>query len=183
MRRLMIALSGLLLITSIIAGCGSTGQEGTPESPENTAGTNPTPSGSTPAGSKRAKVGQALLVTDASGLKAKVTPTSFATHKEGSGQFAEKPKNGLFAVANVKIAVESGDYDFNPLYFKLVISGDAYDAFDGNAMFSGFEPMLDAGTLRAGQSTGGYVVFDVPGPRGVLQLTDPIGGVVGEWNV
>ena len=69
------------------------------------------------------------------------------------------------------------------LYFNSVVSGNAYTAFDGNAMLSGYDPVLSAGTLHAGKSTRGNVIFDVPTPHGGLQVTDPLGAVVGEWNV
>lgn len=77
----------------------------------------------------------------------------------------------------------SGRFAVNPLYFKYQLAnGRTYDTLDGNAAFAGFEPQLASETLSAGQSTRGYVAFDVPAGGRLIQLTDPLFSTVGQWR-
>jgi hypothetical protein len=71
-----------------------------------------------------------------------------------------------------------------PLTFKFQTSdGHTYPAFSGNAIVSGFTPMLFAeGGLPVGL-TYGDVVFDVPSKGGVIRMTDPFSTAVGRWTV
>src|SRR5207245_127225 len=102
--------------------------------------------------------------------------------RHGQGALAQAPANGRYAVADVSIKVASGTYPFNVLYFNYQAQGGrTYSPFDGNGTTAGFEPSLSAGDLHAGQSSRGLVTFDVPrGPGQDIQLTDPLGSVVGE---
>lgn len=128
-------------------------------------------------------VGQPLTITESEGVKATVTVRSVTDHHAGTGALAQPPQNGEYVVANVTISDLSGQYDFNPLYFKYLVNGNAYDISAGNAATAGFDPSLDAGTLNPGQSTGGNVVFDVPQGRAEIQITDQLGTVLGGWRV
>lgn len=131
-----------------------------------------------------APVGGSLHVTDGNGLDVSVQLVSVTPAAKGAGQYASPPQHGTFAVAKLLITDSAGAYSFNPLYLKFQLpDGTTFDAFDGNAISAGFEPMLSAGQLGPGQKTGGLVVFDVPAPHGKIQLTDPLGGVVGQWVV
>ncbi|MGD0195384.1 MAG: hypothetical protein ABSC35_11040 [Candidatus Dormibacteria bacterium] len=61
--------------------------------------------------------------------------------------------------------------------------GRTFAASSGNALESGFDPMLLAvGGLPKGL-TYGNIVFDVPSKGGVIQMTDPFSGVVGRWRL
>ena len=132
---------------------------------------------------KSAAVGQALNITGDGGLVATVTLASVTPHATGTGDIAQAPKKGMYVVANVKIAVTSGTYNFNPLYFKDISSDDnAYTVLDGNGTSAGYDPALDSGALTAGSRTGGNLTFDVPSAHGTLQLTDPLGSVIGSWT-
>jgi LysM repeat protein len=179
MRRLA-GIVGAALLLAAVSGCDAkgnlTGQKSTVQS-------SPGTSKAKPAGPQAAKVGQTLRITGDGGLSAAVTVSRVVAHAKGQGELAEPSKNGVYEVAHVTIAVTAGDYDFNPLYFKWVsAAGDAYSSFDGNGATAGFDPALSSGTLHAGQRAGGYVTFDVPKGHGTVQITDPLGGVVGEWR-
>lgn len=159
-------------------GQGDNGQGGTPS-----AGSSSSSSASSPS-DKNAKVGQALNITGNGGLKVSVTLESVKTATKGEGAIAEPPKNGLYLVGDFLIVDQAGDYDFNLLYLKYQApDGTTFTGLDGNAATAGFEPSLSAGTLHAGQRTRGVVAFDVPAAGGVIQLTDPLGSVVGQWTL
>lgn len=131
-----------------------------------------------------AAVGQALHVTGNGGLDATVVLESVTTARVGPGSIAEAPKNGNYVVGKFVITDNSGSYAFNVLYLKFQTSdGSTFTELDGNAVTAGFEPSLSAGSLNPGQKTGGVVAFDVPATHGLIQLTDPLGGVVGQWTV
>jgi hypothetical protein len=60
--------------------------------------------------------------------------------------------------------------------------GTTYDSSSGNAVTAGFEPTLDSGvSLSAGQKTRALAVFDVKTKGGLIQLTDALGVVLGQW--
>lgn len=135
--------------------------------------------------SNAASVGQTLTITGNDALKASVTVLSVKGFTAPSDKaIGQLPANGSYQVADISIKVDSGQYNFNPLYFKYqAANGQTFDAFDGNAFMAGFEPMLDSGTLNSGQTTRGNVVFDVPAGGKDIQIADPLGTVVGQWNL
>jgi hypothetical protein len=71
-----------------------------------------------------------------------------------------------------------------PFTFTFQTSdGRTYPAFSGNAVASGFEPVLSgAGGLAVGL-TYGNVVFDLPSRGGTIRVTDPISTTGGQWRV
>ncbi len=175
MRRLAVALAGLLV--ALAAGCDS----GTSPSPSPQAATQTAKSASPTA--HRAAVGQSVLISGGEGMKVTVTLVSVQTYKQGTGHEAEPPEHGWFLVADMKVAVGSMTYRCDPAYFTLISpDGTTHKAFEGHAEHAGYGPMLSAGTLKADQSTSGNVTFDVPSQHGVLRMTDPIGGTA-EWDV
>ena len=159
------------------SGNNLTGQKGTVTS----GGSAGSAKGNAPG---NAAVGQPLHVTGRGGLDATITLVSLTVAKTGPGAIAEPPKNGMYAVGKFIIVDTAGSYAFNPFYLKFqTAEGITYGFSDGNSATAGFEPALSSGTLNAGQKTGGVVVFDVPAAHGIVQLTDPLGGVVGQWTV
>jgi hypothetical protein len=145
---------------------------------------------STPAGSstpsttaKNLAVGAGLKVTDGNGGSAFVTVESITYSNAGTGLLAQKSANGLYAVVNVLVQDDAGKYDTNPFYVKFqAADGTTYDAFSGNALTAGFDPQLSAGTLNAGQKTRGNVVFDIKAKGGLVQVTDSLFQVIGQWT-
>ena len=133
-------------------------------------------------------VGTAIHVTGDNGTSVDVTVKSVAYHSNsgGTSPAAEQPQHGQYTVADVLIVVHAGSYDFNTLDFNYQTQDSTtYDSTSGNAPFSGYEPGLSSGTLHSGQTTRGFVVFDVPKGRGQdIQLTGPgLSGVIGEWKL
>jgi hypothetical protein len=61
--------------------------------------------------------------------------------------------------------------------------GRTYAVSSGNALVSGFDPMLLAANGLPKGLTYGNVVFDVPSKGGVIQMTDPFSGLVGRWKL
>jgi len=127
-------------------------------------------------------VGQPLVITGNGGLRANVTVRSVtqSTHPYGTTN-SEPPANGAYAVADISISVKAGSYRFEPLYFIYQSAdGRTYRAFGGNAWSATYS---SAGTLSSGQSNRYYVTFDVASPGRDIQVTDPLGTVVGRWNL
>lgn len=174
-----------LVAVLALTGCESsgslTGQKGVAV---DAAGATSAASAAAKPAASDAAVGQAVAITGREGLAATVTVVTLTTFKAGPGAIAQPPKNGSFAVAYVLISATGGTYNFNPLYIKYQAEdGTTYGALDGNSAMAGFEPGLSAGTLTAGQKTRGKVAFDVPaGGHGLIQMTDPLGGVVAQWK-
>jgi hypothetical protein len=169
---------GAVLAMAMVAGC--TTETGSPGSPSGNGSSSQSSGGSTVV-----PLGTSIHVTGDAGLSADVTVLRVGYHAKGHGEFAQAPANGQFAVADVRIVVHGGSYDFNSLYFKFQAVGDTtYDALGGNAISAGFDPTLDSGSLGSGQSTRGFITFDVPKGTGQdVQLTDQLGSVIGEWRL
>jgi Domain of unknown function (DUF4352) len=171
------------LLGLAIAGCSTqTGSTGTTA----TAGGSPTTSSSKGSSkSVNVPIGTSIHVTGTDNLSADVTILKVDYFKQGKGEIAQSPQNGQYAVADASVKVTSGKYPFNTLYFKYQAQdGKTFDPFAGHATSAGFEPSLSAGELSGGQTTRGMVVFDVPIGKGqVIQLTDPLGSVIGQWTL
>lgn len=155
-------------------------------------GSTGTPAGTTTpsATAQNLAIGKTLHVTSNAIGNAVSASTAFITVE--SVKFALSPttdigmgpKNGVYAVADVLIQVDSGQYSFNPLYVKYQEpDGTTYDMTSGSAMFAGFDPALGMASLSAGQKSRGNVAFDVKTRGGLIQLTDPLGAVIGQWTV
>lgn len=169
---------GFLMLTA--ESCST--QTGAPASSSQAAGDSA--SASAAAHRQNASIGQAIHITDSSGLSADVTLEGVTYATAGTGAIAQPPQNGQYAVADVLVQDNAGQYPFNPLYFKYQTSdGTTYDSFSGNSVTAGFDPTLSSGTLNAGQKTRGNIVFDVKSKGGLIQVTDPLGQVVGQWTV
>lgn len=125
-------------------------------------------------------VGQPLVITG-NGLQAKVTVLSVtqSVHPYLTA-VSIPPENGTYAVVTASISVKAGSYRWDPLYFTYqAANGRTYKAFDGNAWWAAYSP---ANVLSAGQSIRVQITFDVPAVGRDIQLTYPLGTVVGQWN-
>ena len=187
-RHKILSVFGVFILLGIIAGVSSSGGGGNAitgqQSTVVSTSASPATDGGKATAPTNASVGQALHVTGNDGLDASVTLLSVTHAAKGPGDAAMPAKNGVYVAAKFAISDVAGKYDFNLLYLKFqVADGTTYTGLDGNAAFAGFEPSLSAGSLNPGQKTGGFVAFDVPSAHGTIQLTDPLGGVVGQWTV
>lgn len=171
--------AALLLLT--VAGCGSSSTGGDP--PADAAQVESTKAADKPANT--AAVGKPLTVKIQSGATADVTVLKVTTAKKGKGEFAEKPANGQFVVVDVQIKVTGKQFSVNPLYVKYQAADDkVFDSGEGNGFAAGFEPALQSGDVPEGQTSRGYVVFDVPAAAGKqIQLTDELGSPIAFWTL
>ena len=92
------------------------------------------------------------------------------------------PKDGVYAITDVLVQVDAGQYSVSPLDVKYQEpDGTTYDFSGGNAVMAGFDPTLGSGTVSAGWARGN-VAFDVKTRGGLIQLTDALGVVLGQWT-
>lgn len=171
---------GVGFLTLTAESCST--QTGVPASSSQAA--SDSASASAAAQRQNAAVGQAIHITDSGGVTVDVTLEGVTFATTGNGAIAQPAQNGQYAVADVLVQDNAGQYSFNPLYFKYQTSdGTTYDSFSGNSLTAGFDPTLSSGVLNPGQKTRGNVVFDVKAKGGLVQVTDPLGQVVGQWTV
>ena len=147
----------------------------------------PSPSDTTPALAIK-NVGDAMTLTSTDGgnLVATITVNSVTIHTGPGGQYNESPTKGEYAVADVTVTVDSGSYDYSEDDFAFQEpDGTTYSMDDGNGLDSGYDPSLDFGTLPAGGSKRGNVVFDVSKVHGgQITLVDGFAGSeLGYWKV
>ena len=184
-----IVLGAILAIVVVAAAIGSVGSKGENAGSSSSTGDAPAvtqPTAPSGGGSNVGVVGDQCIYTDDSGARAVVTLISVTDSSQPKdASTGEAPQNGNFATCDVSIQVTAGSYDFNPLdFYYQAPDGRTYDAFEGNAIWAGFDPQLESGTLSAGQHTRGYVTFDVPiGTSGAdIQLEDAGSNVVFQWT-
>lgn len=135
-------------------------------------------------GASMTTVGQPVTATGG-GATVTLTVLSVRYHTRSPGQFDVAPVNGRYAVADVRVSVSAGSYDYNEASFGYQTpDARVYGFADGHAAVAGFGPGLNSGTLGAGQSKRGFVTFDVPrGPGQDVQVTDPGGSILAEWKL
>lgn len=133
---------------------------------------------------KPVALGQAVKATDSSGATATITVTSVTFATSGKGVLAQPPANGFYAVANVLVQGTGGQYPYDPVYLKYQEpDGTTYQYASGNSITAGFDPLLQSGTIGPGQKAQGNVVFDVKTKGGILQMSDSLGNIVGQWTI
>lgn len=139
---------------------------------------------SSPSASTQAKIGQPLTITDDTGASAQATVVSVVSKSTGTGDFAESPANGQYAVITIQVKGLKGSFDVNPLDVQYqAANGNTYDMTAGNAVTAGYDPELPTGPVAVGASVGGVVVVDAPaGAPKEIKLTDGLGAVLGTWT-
>jgi len=186
-RNVIIAAAAVIVLIVIIAAIANTPSSTTATS--GGSGTTSEGSGTTSGGSgtqaKAGPVGSPFDYADDSGsaVVTLVSVNEYAQPKDTT--MGQAPQNGAYAVCYVEIRCTKGTYDYNPNYFKYQSpNGSAYEYDNGNAMFAGYGPELESGTLTAGQNTRGTVTFDVAGGAAgaLVQLMDPLDDVVFQWR-
>jgi hypothetical protein len=141
-------------------------------------------SSSKTATSAQAKIGQPLTVTDPTGASAQATVVSVVSKSTGTGDLAEAPANGQYAVITIQFKGIKGSFAVDPLDVQYqAANGNTYDITAGNAVTAGYNPQLPTGSVAAGASSGGVVVVDTPaGAPKEIKLTDALGSVLGTWT-
>jgi hypothetical protein len=89
----------------------------------------------------------------------------------------------LFAIAHTQVVLSQLVRQLLPFTFTyLATNGHGYPDFNGNALQSGFAPLLIPTSPLPKGLTYGDIVFDVPSTGGVIQMTDPFNSAVATWT-
>ncbi|HTE69339.1 MAG TPA: hypothetical protein VK942_11365 [Actinomycetes bacterium] len=140
-----------------------------------------------PEGPPVARVGQTLEMTDGFGdTVAEVTvggPTSPSRHRGvrfSTGGEYDTPKHGLYLGVWVKVkAFQDG---VETVYGDLhVVQGGKH--YPGDACCpDGFKPTLDYATLSKGETSEGWVIFDLRSRKGEIVIANYDGKRLGAWR-
>jgi hypothetical protein len=133
-------------------------------------------------------VGTPLTVTQDGVDAATITVTRVsATQQPADPEFGSRPQHGWFVTAHVKVHALSSyseGFDYNPLDFYAKSHGGHYNIDNGNAYDApGSDSELDSGTLSAGESVSGTLVFDLPADHGSIRYAPNLDGTsIGGWR-
>jgi uncharacterized protein DUF4352 len=157
-----------------------------PDTTEITEEATPTESTDAPESAPDLGIHDPLAVTDGEeSVDANIRINSVRYTSAPGNSYGDRSKNGYYVIVSLTVQVTKGTLPVNPLYFGYqTADGTVYHTMDGNAIFAGFEPGLDAGDVSAGRRVRGNVVFDVPRGRGAsLTYEGPLGDVIGSWHL
>jgi hypothetical protein len=161
---------------------------GVPENEDAGAGGDPTTEPSPPPDKPPvAKVGQTLTMTDGFGDEvAEITvggPTSPSGHKGirfSTGSEYDTPTHGLYMGVWVKVVAKADGVD--TVYGDLHVNQGGQH-YEGDACCpDGFKPTLDYATLSKGETSQGWVVFDIRSRKGEIVIADYDGKRIGAWT-
>ena len=136
-------------------------------------------------------LGQAETVGNASTstTEATVTVRSATVTTRPADAYGEAPANGYFVVVRVSAAADpsyTGGFDINEFDFYALEGGSHYDPGDGNAysaLTNGQSNSDLTATLAAGETSTGWISFDVPGPHGQIVYAPNLDGQpIAEWE-
>lgn len=167
-------LPAALLIALTAAGCGGTSKTGVPVT------TAAAPSISTPPASfpdegvtetttpavAGGKVGQVVELSDETGPISHVVVTKV---KFNSGDEFNRPERGQFLGVYVKIRALADNQTNMWGDFYVTMRGHHYD---GDAYAEGFTPGFDYVDLNKGETSEGWLIFDVPARHGQVVLVN-----------
>jgi hypothetical protein len=193
-----IAIAGIAAAGILIAGCGSAhtagsaGQRPLPAIPSasGTPYTNPaTPAAApSPTGPPVATVGQTLTATQDGQDAASITVLRVEESTQPVDQYSDGPAKGYFVSVLIRYRAKnafSGGFDVSPLDWYAKVGSAHFDEGDGNAYEGphGMNGELDSPTLGAGETTTGWVLFDVPSAHGKIAYAPNFdGGALGFWR-
>jgi hypothetical protein len=140
-----------------------------------------------PSGPAIAKVGDTLTMTDGFGEElADITvggPTSPSGNKGirfSTGGEYDDPKHGLYMGVWVKVKALSDGVE--TVYGDLHVAQGGQH-YPGDACCpDGFNPTLDYATLSKGETSQGWVVFDLRSRHGEIVIADYDGKKIGVWK-
>ncbi len=152
-----------------------------------TSCTTPTP---TPTGPDMLTPGQSesVSVGDSSQTAATITVTSVTVTTQPAQSFGSAPANGYFAVVHIKVTCDpsyTGGFEINALDFYDLVKGTHYDSGNGNAYGALSDSQSNeniTATLAAGETSTGWVAFDVPSAHGaIVYAPNANGQPLAEW--
>lgn len=178
--------SALSSVESAAAACNSAG--GTWNGTSCTVASTPTP---TPTGPNMLTVGSSETVGDAStnATWATITVESVSVTTQPAQAYGSSPANGYFVVVQVKATADpnyTGGFPINQLDFYDLVRGHHYDPGNGNA----YDALSDSqtnqditATLGAGETSSGWIAFDVPHSHGyIVYAPNANGQPLAEWK-
>jgi hypothetical protein len=105
-------------------------------------------------------------------------------------QYGSGPQNGVFVIAKVTMTADAGQQlEVSSLDFYALVHGQHYDEGNGNSYdaLSSVNSELQSTTLNGGESTTGYIVFDLPtNTHGGTIIYSPFtgnGSSQSSWNI
>ncbi len=148
----------------------------------------PTPS---PTGPDMLSMGQAETVGDASTSTtwATITVESATVTTQPVQSYGSAPANGYFVVVHVKATADpnyTDGFPINELDFYDLVKGSHHDPGNGNAYGALTDAQSNADlttTLAAGETSSGWMAFDVPSRHGyIVYAPNADGQPLAEWN-
>jgi uncharacterized protein DUF4352/uncharacterized protein DUF4190 len=119
-----------------------------------------------------------------------VTIDSISKSTAPADQYGSGPQNGVFVIAKVTMTADAGQQlEVSPLDFYALVHGQHYDEGSGNSYdaLSSVNSELQSTTLNGGESTTGYIVFDLPAnTHGGTIIYSPFmgnGSSQSSWNI
>lgn len=144
-----------------------------------------------PTGPDQLAIGQTETLADNSNTtEGTVTVLSATvTTQPADLSFGEHPANGYFVIVHVSATADpsyTGGFDVNELDFYARAGGQHFDTTSGNGYFalSTSQNSSDlTATLAAGETSSGWIAFDVTRPHGQIVYAPNIDGQpVAEWR-
>ena len=151
------------------------GQSTTGNSPPASTGSTPAPSGPV-----ELQLGDSASISQNGTDAATIVVGRLATSTQPVDSFSDGPQNGYFVAVHVTATGAAGltnGFDINPLDFYALSGTTHYDEGDGNA-FEGphSSSELEATTINAGETTNGWLIFDLPSPHGKIVYAPNLDG-------
>jgi hypothetical protein len=205
MLKYLMPLAGTAIIFVATAACASPGSSSsandTPAPPTNiqssafatvsqpNAAGSPSAASSSPAAPGMLSQGQSSTLSDSSNATIGTLTVSLdAVTTQSADGSGNSPVNGWFVVMEVKAAADPSYTAGWPVYlsdFYALVGNSHYDEGNGNAfdaLTSGQQNTLDT-TLAAGETTTGWISFDVPSRHGeIVYAPNSNGQPVVEWS-
>jgi hypothetical protein len=133
--------------------------------------------------------GEPVSIGSSSQTAATITVESINVSTQPAQAYGSAPANGYFVVIQVKAAVDSSytdGFQVNQYDFYDLVRGHHYDPDNGNA----YDALSDSqsnqditATLGAGETSSGWIAFDVPHPHGyIVYAPNANGQPLAEWK-
>jgi hypothetical protein len=172
---LLVLFAGLVMILS---SCGGTSHVTGVAKPVSSSSTSPAPV-STPVqnGPAQLKVGEHADIGDNQNNQEGTVSVDkvIVTQRPADSEFGEPPANGWYVIVHVTAAADSAymdGFNVNTFDFSDVMNGGRVFSTDTGNSFEALNSAQEnediTATLGAGQSSSGWLAFDVPRPHGQI---------------
>ena len=134
-------------------------------------------------------VGQSETVGSGTTPWATITVESVSVTTQPTQSYGSAPANGYFVVVQVKATCDpsyTGGFPINELDFYDLVRGHHYDPGNGNSYSALSDSQTNqsiTATLGAGETSSGWIAFDVPRSHGYIVYAPNLNGQpLGEWK-